>query len=186
MYKLNRVSVFCGSYYGGHARYERAARELGLKLAGMKIGIVYSGGKIGLMGVMADAALEAGGEVIGVMAKQMRARQIVHRGLTELLMVESRHERKKVISEISDGFIALPGGFGVLDEFCEMALWTQLELQQKPCGLLNVNHYFNHLIAHFELAGREGFIKQSHLKVVQHDSDLERLLKKMSAWAPLD
>jgi hypothetical protein len=186
MHKLSRVSVFCGSHYGGHSRYERAARDVGTKLAKLKIGIVYGGGKIGLMGVMADAALAAGGEVIGVMPKPQRAYQIAHRGLTELIEVETRYERKDVIAQISDGFIALPGGLGVLDEFCEMALWTQLGLQQKPCGLLNVSRYFDHLIAHLELAGREGFIKQSHKGLVQHDSDIEQLLRKMSDWAPED
>ena len=186
MYKLNRVSVFCGSHYGGHARYERAAHDLGAKLAELKIGIIYGGGKIGLMGVLADAALAAGGEVIGVMPETQKARQIAHRGLTELLLVESRQARKEAISELSDGFIALPGGMGVLDEFSEMALWTQLGLHQKPCGLLNVSKYFDHLIAYFDLACREGFIQRAHRNVVQHDSDVEQLLAKMRNWAPAD
>jgi len=186
MVKLNRLCVFCGSHYGGHSRYERAARDLGAKLAELKIGIVYGGGKVGLMGVLADAALAAGGEVIGVMPSEQKSRQIAHRGLSELLIVPSRYARKDAISEMSDGFIALPGGLGVLDEFCEMALWTQLGYHQKPCGLLNVNRYFDHLIAHLNLAAKEGFIKQTRNPVVQHDADLEKLLAKMRNWAPSD
>jgi uncharacterized protein (TIGR00730 family) len=182
VHKLNRVCVFCGSHYGGHSRYERAARELGTKLAQLKICIIYGGGKVGLTGLLADAALAAGGEVIGVMPENERSSMIAHRGLTELLMVGSRHERKDAVAQISDGFIALPGGIGVLDEFTEMAMLTQLGYQHKPCGLLNVNRYFDHLIAHFDLAASEGFTKPMQRRVVQHDSDVERLLAKMRNW----
>ena len=186
MSKLNRICVFCASHYGGHSRYERAARELGAKLAEQRIGIVYTGGKVGLMGLLADSALSAGGEVIGVMPQRQMAFQIAHRGLTELITVHSRAERKEVISKISDGFIALPGGLGVLDEFSEMAMMTNHGVHQKPCGLLNVNHFFDHLIAHFELAAKEGFLKTTGHHVVEHDTEIERLLMKMRSWDASD
>ena len=186
MFKMNRICVFCGSHYGGHARFERAAYEVGTTLAEKKIGIVYTGGRIGLMGVLADAALAKGGEVIGVMPRMQKSRQIAHRGLTQLIEVESRAERKEVIAEISDAFIALPGGIGALNELTEMALWTQIGRQAKPCGMLNVSRYFDHLIAYFDLCSREGFLKPEQRRAVLDDTDLDRLLIKMRNWTPLE
>jgi hypothetical protein len=182
MYKLERICVFCASHYGGHSRYERAARELGARLAELGIGIVYGGGRVGLMGLLADAALAKGGEVVGVMARENKSSQIAHRELSEMIYVESRGERKDTISRISDGFIALPGGFGVLDELTEMALLTQSGIHRRPCGLLNVNRFFDHLIAHFDLATRDGFIRDAGRRVIQHDGDVDRLLEKMRRW----
>src|SRR5215469_5924737 len=146
--------VFCGSNRGTNPRYAAAA-ELGRCLASSGIGIVYGGGKVGLMGVLADAAIEQGGEVIGVIPRMLVDREIAHPGLTELRIVGSMHERKALMADLSDAFIAMPGGYGTLDEFCEILTWTQLGLQQKPIGMLNVDGYFDPLLALFDHAVAE-------------------------------
>src|SRR5579871_639763 len=147
MTTLRRVCVFCGSSSGLRSSYAEAARRLGWTLAGHKVGLVYGGGKVGLMGTVADAVLERGGEAIGVIPQPLVAREIAHPGLTELRIVSSMHERKALMADLSDAFIALPGGYGTLEEFAEALTWSQLGIHKKPCGLLNVAGYYDNLIA---------------------------------------
>ena len=144
---MQRICVFCGSQVGRRPLYAAAATALGTLLAQRGIGLVYGGGKIGLMGVVADAALAAGGEVIGVIPERLMNRELGHGGVTDLRVVDSMHERKAMMSELSDGFIALPGGYGTFEEFFEVVTWMQLGIQSKPCGLLNVGGYYDMLLA---------------------------------------
>jgi len=145
--------------------------------------LVYGGGNLGLMGVVADAALKAGGAVIGVIPKALQAKELAHTGLTELHVVESMHERKALMAELSDGFIALPGGYGTLEEFCEILTWTQLGLQRKPCGLLNIEGYYDHLLKLFDHAVAEQFVRQAHRGMVLDDADPETLVAKVLAYS---
>jgi uncharacterized protein (TIGR00730 family) len=146
------------------------------------IELVYGGGNIGLMGVLADAVLARGGRVTGVIPSFMLAKEVGHDGLTELRIVSSMHERKAVMSDLSDGFIALPGGFSTFEEFCEVVTWSQLGLQSKPCGLLNVENYYAPLLDLFDGAVREGFLRKENRRLVQDDKDPARLLEKMSKF----
>lgn len=153
-----RWCVFCGSSPGHDPQFVAAARELGTALALRHIDVVYGGGRIGMMGALADAALDAGGRVIGVIPHSLERREVAHQGLTELHVVGSMHERKAMMAELSDGFIALPGGFGTLEEICEAITWVQLGLQHKPCLLANVGGYYDPLIAMLDAAAQAGFI----------------------------
>src|SRR5512146_155412 len=141
-----RICVFCGSNTGTRLAYVEAAQRLGVILAERKLGLVYGGGKVGLMGKLADAVLGAGGEVIGVIPQKLMRKEIAHAGLTDLRVVNSMHERKAMMAELSDAFIAMPGGFGTFEEFCEMVTWAQLGVHRKPCGLLNIEGYYDHLL----------------------------------------
>jgi uncharacterized protein (TIGR00730 family) len=173
--------VFCGSSAGTRAEYAEAARAVGGLLAERGIGLVYGGGRVGLMGIAADAVLAAGGEVIGVIPEAMMAREVGHTGLTTLHVVPTMHERKALMYDLSDGFLALPGGYGTLDELCETLTWSQLGLHAKPCGLLNVDGYFDALIAFFDHATREGFVRPAHRGLAAADADARVLLERMSA-----
>jgi len=187
---MQRLCVFCGSSHGNKPVYTEAARLTGIALARRSIALVYGGGQIGLMGVVADAALAAGGEVIGVIPDALATKELAHAGLTELRVVKSMHERKALMAELSDGFIALPGGFGTLDEFCEILTWAQLGLHAHPCGVLNVENYFDPLLAQLDLAVREGFLKSEHralvLKAEQPDELIDAFEQfkapKMKKW----
>ena len=150
---FQRICVFCGSNSGNNPAYRAAAIELGRLLAGRDIEIVYGAGNIGLMGILADAALAAGGKVIGVIPESLMAKEVGHLGLTELRIVKSMHERKAIMSDLSDAFIAMPGGFGTFEEFCEVVTWSQLGIQSKPCGLLNVEGYYDPLLELFDQRG---------------------------------
>ena len=161
-----RVCVFTGSSPGVRREYRDAARTLGHLLAERGMGLVYGGAHVGLMGAVADAVLEAGGPVIGVIPESLVAREIAHTGLTELRVVGSMHERKAMMAELSDAFVALPGGWGTLEEFCEVLTWALLGLHAKPCALLNVGGYFDHLLAFVEHATAEGFVRQAHREMV--------------------
>lgn len=154
--------MFCGSSSGGADVYGDAAGELGEVLAGDGLGLVYGGASVGLMGRLADAALGAGGEVIGVIPQGLVDREIAHAALSDLRIVATMHERKALMSELADAFIALPGGFGTIDELVEVLTWAQLGLHSKPCGLLNVNGYFDHLLAFADHAHGEGFLSAPH------------------------
>jgi len=154
----SRVGVFCGSQSGGDARYIDAAVLTASVIVERGMGVVYGGGRVGLMGVLADTALAAGGEVIGVIPQALSGREIAHDGLSELHLVESMHERKALMADLSDAFIALPGGFGTMDEFCEILTWAQLRIHNKPVGLLNAFGYYDDLIALFDHMVREGFV----------------------------
>src|SRR3954454_7167637 len=155
---MRRICVFCGAAAGNDSRYAAAADELGRSLATRSIDVVTGGGKVGLMGVVADAALAAGGRVIGIIPRFLEEREVAHGGLTELRVVASLHERKALMHELSDGFIVLPGGFGTLDELMETVTWAQLGLHAKPVGIVNVAGYFDDLLGFLAGAGQAGFI----------------------------
>ena len=159
---MRRVCVFCGASAGNDPRYAAAAADLGRALAARSIELVTGGGKVGLMGVVADATLGAGGRVIGVIPRFLEEREVAHRGLSELHVVESLHERKALMHELSDGFIVLPGGFGTLDELMETVTWAQLGLHSKPIGIVNVAGYFDDLLAFVAGASQAGFIPAAH------------------------
>lgn len=182
--RFQRICVFCGSNLGNRPAYRAAAEHMGSLLVERGIELVYGGGNIGLMGALADTVLQLGGRVIGVIPESLMAREVGHLGLTELRVVNSMHERKALMSDLSDGFIALPGGFGTFEEFCEVVTWSQLGLQSKPCGLLNVEGYYAPLLELFDHAVREGFLKVPNRRLVLDDEDPERLLEKMAAFHP--
>ena len=176
--------MFCGSSAGRHPRFAEAARELATALAGRDIEIVYGGGNIGLMGVVADAALAAGGRVIGVIPHGLVSRELAHPALTTLHVVDSMHERKAMMADLSDGFIALPGGFGTLEEFCEVVTWTQLGIHLKPCGLLNVEGYYDGLLAFLAHALREEFLRPTHFEIIVSSTDAHDLIERVLRWQP--
>ena len=181
---FRRICVFCGSNSGIDPAYRRAAAQLATVLVERGIELVYGGGNIGLMGVLADTALAAGGRVIGVIPESLMAREVGHRGLTELRVVNSMHERKALMADLSDGFIALPGGFGTFEEFCEVVTWSQLGIHEKPCGLLNVDGYYDSLLLLFDNAVSEGFLHPDNRALVLDAEDPEALLTKMAQFAP--
>jgi uncharacterized protein (TIGR00730 family) len=181
---FKRICVFCGSSVGAHPTYAAAARELGRTLAQRGLGIVFGGGKVGLMGVLADAALAAGGEVVGVIPEALVAREIGHNGLTKLHVVPSMHERKTLMADLADAFIALPGGYGTLEEFFEAVTWTQLGIHKKPCGLLNIGGYYDALMALLDRAVADGFIREANRSLVLDAADVPRLLEKLEAFHP--
>jgi uncharacterized protein (TIGR00730 family) len=179
MRTFRRICVYCGSNTGG-ARYVEAARALGSLLAERRIGLVYGGGRIGLMGVLADAALAGGGQVFGVIPDKLRALELGHEGLTELFVTDSMHARKLVMAQLADAFIAMPGGYGTLEELFEVTTWTQLNYHDKPVGLLNVDGFFDPLLAYIGHAVEEGFIRPIHRDLVQHAPDGPTLLDRLS------
>ncbi len=186
---MRRLCVFCGSNPGHDPRYRAEAENVGRILAERQIELVYGGGNVGLMGVVADACLEAGGTTIGVipealMDKEVEGRPVDHRSLTRLEVVDSMHTRKARMAELSDGFIALPGGFGTFEEFCEILTWGQLGFHTKPMGLLNVNGFYNPLLALFDHAVNEGFLRAQNRAMALTDADIERLLDAMNHYQP--
>ncbi|MBD1999690.1 TIGR00730 family Rossman fold protein [Leptolyngbya sp. FACHB-541] len=182
---MKRVCVFCGSNQGANPAYGFAAEQLGKLLAQQNIGLVYGGGKVGLMGTVANAALAAGGEVIGVIPQALADREIAHTGLSKLHIVASMHERKALMSDYADAFIALPGGIGTLEEFAEVLTWGQLGLHQKPCGLLNIEGYYNSLIAFFDHAVQAQFVRPEHRSAVIETQTCEELLEKLNQYQPI-
>ena len=174
-----RICVLCGSSSGARQCYATAATSLARYLAANRIAIVYGGGKVGLMGTLADAALEAGGEVIGVIPRSLVQKEVSHRSLSDLRVVGSMHERKALMAELSDAFIALPGGYGTFEEFCEFLTWTQLGLHRKPCGILNIESYYDRLLALFNHAVAEQFLKPVHRRMVVSDSSPESLVSRL-------
>jgi uncharacterized protein (TIGR00730 family) len=178
---MKRLCVFCGSNSGVRPEYTDTAIALGRALAGRGMGLVYGGGNVGLMGVLADATLAAGGEVIGVIPRALKEKEVAHLSLSKLHVVGSMHERKALMANLADGFIALPGGYGTFDEFCEVLTWAQLGIQQKPCGLLNVAGYYDHLLAMFDHAAAEGFLKPAHRAMLLADANIESLLARMAS-----
>jgi uncharacterized protein (TIGR00730 family) len=180
---LRTVCVFCGSMAGMREAYAAAARALGMILARQGVTLIYGGGHVGLMGAVADAALGAHGRVVGVIPTHLMRPEIAHRELSELIVVDSMHTRKRTMAQRADAFIVLPGGLGTLDELFEMATWLQLGLQAKPVGVLNVEGYFDRLLEFLEHAAREGFIRPAHRNLVLVDDDPERLCKRLAARA---
>jgi len=153
-------------------------------LAQRGIGVIYGGGRIGLMGIVADSAIAEGGEVIGVIPRSLVAKEVAHEGLTDLRIVGSMHERKALMAKLSDAFIALPGGFGTLEEFSEVLTWAQLGLHQKPCGILNIEGFYNPLLTLFNHAVAEGFVRPEHRLLVIVEQDPERLLESLIRYKP--
>ena len=186
---MQSLCVFCGSNHGKLPIYRTEAEKLGRLLAARGIRLVYGAGNIGLMGAVADACLSAGGEVTGIipealMGKEVAGRHVEHRALTRLEVVASMHTRKARMAELSDGFIALPGGFGTFEEFCEILTWGQLGFHQKPMGLLNVQGFYDPLLAMFDRAVDEGFLRPQNRAMALADTDAERLLARMAAYQP--
>jgi hypothetical protein len=167
--------VFCGSSSGHDPLYRRTAIDAGTMFARAGIEIVYGGGKVGLMGTVADAALAAGGKVIGVIPHALAAREVAHEGLTQLFVVDSMHERKARMNDLSDGFLMLPGGFGTLEEFCEVVTWVQLRIIAKPCVVLNTGGYYDPLLAMFDRANAFGFISDRNRSIVDVVSTVDAL-----------
>lgn len=178
---LTRLCVFCGSSSGARPEYSEAAKRVGLLLAERGITLVYGAGHVGLMGELADACLDAGGSVIGAIPKALVRRELAHMRLTELHVVESMHERKALMADLADAFLALPGGIGTFEELFEIWTWSQLGLQSKACGLLNSGGYYDHLIALAEHAVEEGFLRQTARDLLLVDTDPERLLDRLGA-----
>jgi uncharacterized protein (TIGR00730 family) len=179
---MKRVCVFCGSSAGRDPRYAEMAGRLGSTLARRGIGLVYGGGSIGLMGAVADAALAAGGEVVGVIPKALQLRELAHGKLTTLHVVASMHERKAKMAELAHAFVALPGGMGTLEELAEILTWAQLGLHARPCGLLDVAGYYRPLIAFFDQAVAEGFLRPEHRQLFLVAEDPDALLDRFLAW----
>lgn len=178
---MKRVCVFCGSSPGVRPGYTDAARALGYEIVGRGMSLVYGGGRVGLMGVIADAVLEAGGEVTGVIPHALASREVAHHGLTDLRVVDSMHTRKAMMAALADAFIAMPGGFGTYEEFFEVVTWTQLGVHRKPCGLLNVEGFYDPLVGLLDHAVAEGFVRSQHRATVLVDGDPARLLEALSA-----
>jgi uncharacterized protein (TIGR00730 family) len=176
-----RICVFAGSSTGSNERYRDAAVALAAGLAAARCELVYGGGCVGLMGVLADAMLACGGRVIGVIPRQLVEREVGHPGISELKIVASMHERKATMAELSDAFIVLPGGFGTLDEAFEMLTWAQLDLQRQRIGLLNVDGYFDRLLAFLDHVCAEGFVSAEHRAMLEVESDAAALLRRLAA-----
>jgi uncharacterized protein (TIGR00730 family) len=182
---MKRICVFCGSSEGSSPEYRAAAEEMGAELVRRNIGLVYGGGNVGLMGIIADAVLKEGGEVHGVIPENLLAREVGHKGLTKLHVVRSMHERKALMADLSDAFIAMPGGFGTLEEFCEVLTWSQLGLHVKPCGILNVRGYYTPLLAMLDHAVEEGFLKPENRVLVLARESPADLLQALDEWRPV-
>jgi hypothetical protein len=183
---MKRICVFCGSNPGLNPTFAEAAREMGAALARRGLGLVYGGGCVGLMGVVADAVLAEGGEVIGVIPGALVARELAHNGVTELRIVRSMHERKAAMESLSDGFVALPGGLGTFEEICEMLTWAQLGLHRKPCAVLDVEGYYDPLLALLDRAVAEGFLRPQYRALLLASREPEDLLDRMAAYQPRD
>ena len=177
---MKSVCVFCGSNPGQDPVYRTAAAQVGRRLAERGLRLVYGGGSVGLMGVVADAALAAGGRAVGVLPLSMSETEVAHRGLTELRIVPGMHERKALMNELSDAFLTLPGGFGTLDELFEAVTWKQLGIHAKPIGLLNVEGYFDPLIAFVDRAAGAGFVSARNRALIRVDSDPDRLIAALA------
>lgn len=181
---MKRVAVYCGSASPADPRYLELAREVGRTLAERGIGVVYGGGKLGLMGAVADSALAAGGEVIGVIPEALVNSEVAHRGCTELHVVSGMHERKLAFTELSDGFLTIPGGVGTMDELWEAVSWAQLGYHAKPVGLLNAFGFYDHLLAFNHHMIEVGFIRPAHAGIIIAEPELDLLLTRMAAHQP--
>src|SRR5438132_9569041 len=181
---MKSICVFAGSNGGAKVEYAAAARELGRVLAQRRLGLVYGGARVGLMGVLADEALSEGAHVIGVMPEALVAKEVAHRGLSELRVVKSMHERKAMMAALSDGFVALPGGWGTLEEFFEVLTWGQLGLHRKPCGLLNVRGFFDGLLSFIDHSIDERFVRCENRSMVLVASSPDALLEQLEQYVP--
>lgn len=181
---MKRIAVYCGSNKGVRPEYAAAAEELGALLAREKIELVYGGGKVGLMGTVADAVLKHGGHVIGVIPEKLVIKEVVHEKLPDLRVVKTMHERKALIEELADGFIALPGGYGTFEEFFEILTWSQLGWHQKPFGLLDIAGFYAHLHSFLDHTQKEGFIRPQHRALVLVENSAEKMLTRMKCFRP--
>jgi len=186
MATVSRVCVFCGSSTGKHPGYKLAAQSFGRALVRRGKGLVYGGGRVGLMGVIADAVLEAGGEVYGVLPERLAELEVGHEGLTELFLVPNMHARKAKMAELSDAFVAMPGGYGTLEELFEVVTWAQLGLHDKPIALLNVAGYFDGLLGCIDSAVAEGFIRPEQRRVLMSGSEPDALLDALERFEPVE
>lgn len=183
---MTRLAVYCGSSPGADPAYAAAARALGREMAARGIGLVFGGGHVGLMGAIADAVLEAGGEVIGVIPEALRDKELAHQGCTELHVVSTMHERKSLMADYAKGFIAMPGGFGTFDEIFEMLTWGQLGYHTRPCGFLNVAGYYDALFAFLDSCVEARFVTRVHCEMIIAATDPAELLDRMAAFQPPD
>ncbi len=181
---MKRIAVYCGSATPADPRYMECARAVGRTLAQRGIGVVYGGGRLGLMGAVADAALDAGGEVIGIIPQALQSAEVTHRGCTQIHVVPGMHERKRMFTDLSDGFITIPGGVGTMDELWEAVSWAQLGYHTKPVGLLNAFGFYDHLIAFNAHMAEVGFVRAQHQGILIVDGALDGLLAKMASYVP--
>ena len=180
---FRRICVFCGSSSGTRPVFQQAAQTVGQLLCRRGIELVYGGGRVGLMGVLANACLNEGGRVIGVIPQALADKEVAHTGLTELRIVGSMHERKALMADLSDAFMALPGGFGTWEEFFEVLTWAQLGIHRKACGVLNVGGYYDPLLQMADRALSEGFVREMHRDLLLSDADPEQLLDRLNSYA---
>lgn len=182
--RLARICVYCGSRRGNRAGYRKAATEVGRFLAKREIELVYGGGSVGLMGVLADAVLQSGGSVVGVIPEFLAVKELLHPGISDMRLVPDMHARKALMADLADAFIALPGGFGTFEELFETMTWSQLGLHAKPIGLLNVDGFFDHLLAFLDLGFAEGFLKPVDRELFHVEEEVERLLDRLATHQP--
>lgn len=176
---MPRICIFCGAYPGRDGRFREIAAHVSHSVVAAGYGIVYGGGRVGLMGTIADAALEMGGEVIGVIPETLASEEVAHPEITRLHIVQTMHERKALMADLSDGFIALPGGFGTMDEFHEILTWRQLGIHHKPVGLLNVDGYYDDLLALYDRMEHDGFVREETRQLLTAAPTIEELLAKL-------
>lgn len=179
---MNSITVFCGSSTGNEAQFKEQAYQLGKTLAIHNIGLIYGGAGIGLMGAVANGTLEHGGTVTGVLPRFLQNKEIAHAGLTELILVDTMHERKQKMNELSDGVIALPGGYGTLEELFEMLTWAQLSLHEKPIGILNIDGFYDELVAMIDKMVQKGFLRQEYKEMIIVSTDIEQLIHAMQHY----
>lgn len=182
---MRSICVFCGSNMGRNRRYRDAAEALGRAIAEQNLTLIYGAGNIGLMGVLADAVLQHGGRVTGVIPQALVDREVAHHGLTELRIVDSMHERKAMMAELADAFVALPGGIGTFEELCEILTWGQLGIHEKPIGLLNVAGFWQPFVNLLDHAVQERFLKPAHRELLLVETDAARLLESCRTWRPV-
>lgn len=182
---MNKIVVYCGANKGTNPIYKEQAELLGKTFAARNIQLIFGGGRVGIMGIIADAVLAHGGQVIGVIPSFLQTKEVAHDGLTQMFVVATMHERKKVMEEMADGVIVLPGGYGTLDEFFEMLTWAQLGLHNKPLGILNVNGYYNPLMLQLDKMVEENFLKQANRDMILISNELNDLLEKMHSYQPI-
>ena len=179
---MKRICVYCGSSPGRLPAYRKAARDLGRQMAARGLGLVYGGASVGVMGAVADAVLESGGSAIGVIPHALATKEVAHHGLDQLLVVDSMHERKAKMAELSDGFVALPGGWGTIEEIFEMLTWAQLGFHEKPCGLLNAENYYDSLFTFLEKAIEQQFVKQEYRPMMMMEEHAAALLDRFETY----
>jgi uncharacterized protein (TIGR00730 family) len=182
---MKNITVFCGSNSGFRTEYAEAAKILARLFVQRDIQLVYGGGNVGLMGIIADEVMTLGGRVVGIIPESLDQKEVGHRGITELRVVSSMHERKALMAEMADGFIAMPGGIGTFEEFFEILTWAQLGFHKKPCAILNIAGYYDGLLALCDTAVREGFLRPPHRALILEDPDPESLLEKMNSFEPV-